>query len=413
MLSFFRTLTLAALLFRALAAPQSVRADLMDEIAKCPPDACLIQLQPGQKYIETRAWDLRNRKNVNIVGSGQAVQFIFPEKETPKVAIDATGAVGLRFEGWTFAIANASTKPDVGLLLARKPDNAGAGSHHFERWRVQGWFKTAAIVAIASEVNVWDHCWLSNSHPESIVYWTGRFNELGLTSQFGPIGEGSTNTCHDFFATGFGHYGMVFGSNDTSAAVVVAAGTHDFHVRGGTMSMRGRESQGNTGGRAAIHIGTPGGKPAINILLDAVEWETVGARNAILVAGRVDGLTVRNALLQSTEAILKIEPKGAIFDSTIESNRMIGRIAKYELARKDDAIASIEGKMIGCRLDLRARTLINLKRDSKDVSSGCDAAIFISPQAELEGNEIHVRKKTDIAGKNDLTPKNKIHAWEE
>lgn len=369
-------------------------------------DGCVIQLQPGVKYLETRPWNLRGRKNLSILGHGEIVYFNFTADSPPPLAIDATGAVGLHFEGWTMATANSSSKPDVGLLLARNPDNKGAGAHRFDRWRMQGWYRKAAVVALASETNVWVQCWISNSHPDAIVYWTGRENELGVTSPFGAFGVGSTNTCHDFLATGFGHYGMAFADSPKGVVIAIATGTHDLHIRGGTMSMRERQMPGVAGGNAAVRIGTPGKQPAINVLLDAVEWETIGAKHAILVTGRVDGLSVRDSLLQSVDEAIYVARGGVIFDSTFESNRILVRsgIAGGD-ASAYDTVAVVLGMARGCRFDFRAVTLVPLSRDA---SVRATRALVVGADAEFVDNEIHVRRKEDVVAPKNVLDENDV-----
>jgi hypothetical protein len=388
----------------ACADPSGLRAGLADRIAACPQDGCVIQLQPGEKYVETKPWNLRGRKHLSILGHGEIVYFDFPKDSPPTLAIDATGAVGLHFEGWKMATANSSGKPEVGLLLARNPDNKGAGEHRFDRWQIQGWYRKAAVVSIASETNVWLQCWISNSHPDAIVFWTGRENELDVKSPFGEFGVGSTNTCHDFLATGFGHYGMAFADSPAGVAVAIASGTHDLHIRGGTMSMRERKTPGVAGGNAAVRIGTPGKQPAINILLDAVEWETVGAKHAIRITGRVDGPSVRDSLFQSVDEAIYVERGGAMFDSTFESNRILVRsgIAGGD-ASTYDTVAVVLGTAVECRFNFRAATLAPLSRDT---SVRATRALVVGPDAVFRDNEIHVRKEEEVVASKTVLDKN-------
>ena len=98
----------AAFAFSAWGVTHGACADLADRIAACPQDGCVIQLQPGEKYVETKPWNLRGRKNLSILGRGEIVYFNFPKDSPPTLAIDATGAVGLHFEGWKMATANSS-----------------------------------------------------------------------------------------------------------------------------------------------------------------------------------------------------------------------------------------------------------------------------------------------------------------
>jgi len=398
----------AVVVLGAWGATQRASADLADRIAACPQEGCVIRLQPGEKYVETKPWNLRGRKNLSILGHGEVVYFKFPMEAPPSLAIDATGAVGMHFEGWKMATANSSGKPDVGLLLARNPDNAGAGGHRFDRWHIQGWYRKAAVVALASETNVWLQCWISNSHPDAIVFWTGRENELTLKSPFGEFGAGSTNTCHDFLATGFGHYGMAFDDSPAGVAIAIAAGTHDLHIRGGTMSMRERKTPGVAGGDAAIRIGTPGRQPAINILLDAVEWETVGAKHAIRITGRVDGLSVRDSLFQSADEAIYVERGGAMFDSTFEANRILVRsgIAGGD-ASAYDAVAVVLGTAVGCRFDFRAGTLVPLSRDTMVRAT---RALVVGPEAVFRDNEIHVRRMDDVVVPRNVLDENDLRA---
>lgn len=392
-----------------MAAGGSARADIRAQIAACPEAGCRIQLEAGKSYVETEPWNLRGKRNLSISGSGALVYFDFHPAKTPGVAIDASGASRLHFEGWGMALASKSGRPDVGLLLARNIENKSSGDHHFERWRIQGWYKKAAVVAIASEVNVWTHCFISNSEPDAVVYWTGRENDLDVRSQFGLFGTGSTNTCHDFFATGFGHYGMVYGENLAGRTIVLGDGTHDFHLRGGTMSMRGKEKQGAVGGRCALQLGSLGKRPVVNVLLDGVEWETVGARNAILVSRQVEGLTIRAALLEATEAVIRIERDGALHDSVLQMSRLIGGIGQYDVAAGDDAIVVVQGRVRGCRFDLQGRRLVPLARD---IAGRCRAALFVSPGASFKENVIHVWRKADVTDAPRIDSYNDIHVWE-
>ncbi len=389
----------------AIGVALRARADLADRIAACPMDGCVIQLDPAAKYIETKPWNLRGRKNLSIRGNGQVVYFNLPTTDTPPVVIDATGAAGLHFDGWKMATANAGGKPEVGLLLARDPSQGMSGTHRFDRWQIQGWYHTAAVVSMASEMNVWVQCFLSNSHPDSVTFWTGRDNELSVKSQFGEFGVGSTNTCHDFIATGFGHYGAAWDANARGVVIQVGAGTHDLHLRGGTMSMPYRTSPGNAGGWAAIQIGTPRGKPAINILLDAVEWETTGARHAVVVAGRVDGLSVRDSLFQSVDEAILVPKGGAINDSVFEANRILVRSGAAGDGPVADSVAAIFGRAVGCRFDFRALTLVPLTRDG-----GVHAkhAIIVDPDAEFRDNEVHVRHKDDVRMTKTIMDENEV-----
>jgi hypothetical protein len=167
------------------------------------------------------------------------------------------------------------------------------------------------------------------------------------------------------------------------------------------MSMRERQTAGRAGGNTAIRIGTPGGRPAVNILLDAVEWETVGAKHAILISGRVDGLSVRDSLLQSVDEAIYVERRGVLYDSTFESNRILVRIS----ASAPDppaalSVAAVLGTAIGCRFDFHAQTLVPLSRDA-----GVSAryALSVGPDAVFRDNEIHVRRKEDV-----VAPKNAL-----
>lgn len=321
------TLTATMVTTIALAALQPpTYADIAEQIAACPGVGCVIELEPGKTYVETRPWNLRGMKHLSILGNGATVYFNFAPDDPPTVAIDASGTFGLHFEGWGVALGSRSGRPEVGLLLARNINNDSSGEHHFARWRIRGWYTKAAIVSIASEMNVWLHSWLSNSHPGAAVYWTGRDNILGISSQFGRFGVGSTNTCHDFMATGFGQYGHVYGDNANGASIVIAGGTHDLHIRGGTMSMRYKGEPGTTGSLCAIKIGTPPGRGArsVNrILLDGVEWETVGARYSVLIVGKVSGLTIRDCLLQSTGDTLHVAAGATLSGLLITGGRQM------------------------------------------------------------------------------------------
>lgn len=393
-----------AFAFSAWSVTHGAFVDLAERIDACPMDGCVIRLQPGEKYLETRPWNLRGRKNFSILGHGEIVYFNFAGDSPPPVVIDATGAVGLHFEGWKMAMTSSSGKPDTGLLLARNPDNKSAGTHRFDRWQIQGWYRKAAVVVLASEVNVWVQCWLTNSHPDALVFWTGRDNELDVRSSFGPFGTGSTNTCHDFLATGFGQYGMVYGENKAGAALVIAGGTHNLQLRGGTMSLRGKTGTGTVGGRCALQLGSRGTRPVVRILLDAVEWETVGARNAVLVSGEVHGLTIRDSLLEATEAILHVEPGGQIRDAIIEGNWLIGGIGTGE-PFINEAVISVAGTVEGCRIDLSSGKLIPLARD---IPGRCSIAVYVSSEGAFRNNEVRIRRKEDIADFEQLQLHNRV-----
>jgi len=363
------------------------------KIAACGAKGCHIELEAGQDYLETRPWNLRGTSHVTISGYGNTVYFSFDAKAPPGVAIDASGATHLHFSGWRMALPSKGGRPEVGLLLARNTKNESSGSHHFERWRIQGWYTKAAVVAIASEVNVWMHCSLTNSQPDAIVYWTGRANELDVISPFGAFGAGSTNTCHDFIATGFGHYGMVGGANLHGRTIVLGDGTHDFHLRGGTMSMRGKKGMGSVGGQCGLQLGTKGKKPVINVLLDAVEWETVGAKHTVVVLGRTEGLTIRDSLLESIESALHVERRGVLYDSVVESSRLIAGIGSEPRSDKADAVMTVYGRVEASRFDLRGRRLIPLRRD---IAGRCERSLYVDDTAKFTGNEVQVRRKKDV-----------------
>lgn len=388
-----------------LLSSYSAAGDIRSQIDNCAESGCHIALEAGKSYFETRPWNLRDKKYFSITGHGATVYFSFSSKDTPDVAIDASGSSNLHFEGWKMALSSKSGKPAVGLLLARNIKNESSGNHHFERWSIQGWYRQAAVVSIASEVNVWMHCFISNSHPNATVYWTGRNNELNIKSPFGKFGSGSTNTCHDFIATGFGHYGMVYGDNKDGVTIVIGDGTHDFHVRGGTMSMRGKGAMGNLGGRSAVQLGTKGKRPVINILLDAVEWETVGAKNAVWVLHNVEGLTIRNSLLQSTEAVVYVDRSAALYDSTFEMNRMIGGIGTYPVTDNDNAVVSVHGYVEGCRFDIGDRRLIPLARD---IPGRCPKTLWVAADVTFKDNDVRVNRDEDVSDIHRLKDSNRI-----
>ncbi len=380
------------------------------KIAACGASGCHIELEAGKDYLETKPWNLRGKNHVTISGYGNTVYFGFDPEAPPGVAIDASGAMHLHFSGWRMALPSKGGRPSVGLLLARNTKNKSSGSHHFERWSIQGWYTKAAVAAIASEVNVWIHCFLTNSHPNSAVYWTGRSNELGIVSPFGAFGSGSTNTCHDFIATGFGHYGMVNGENSQGVTIVLGDGTHDFHLRGGTMSMRGNKGMGSVGGRCGLLLGSQGKRPVINVLLDAVEWETVGAKHTVVVSRRAEGLSIRDSLLEAIESVLHVEKNGVLFDSIVESSRLIAGIGNQARQCESDAVITVQGHVEASRFDLRGRRLIPLKRD---IAGRCARSLYVDDKAKFVENEVRLRLNNDaynyeqIKKSNDLQEKDR------
>ena len=131
----------------------SVLGDIRSQISACPELGCHIQLEPDKTYVESEPWNLRGKKHVSITGYGATVYFDFKPDKQPPLAIDASGSTNLHFEGWRMALTSKSGRPEVGLLLARNTKNQSSGGHHFERWRIQGWYRKAAIQEDAQAQN--------------------------------------------------------------------------------------------------------------------------------------------------------------------------------------------------------------------------------------------------------------------
>ncbi len=290
----------------------------------------------GTIYLEARAYEqrsmlnIRNRPNVRIVGAGLGTRIIFFPKSTWPLLIDMTGAVACGLEQLR-VLASKQHTPDYGLVLARNGGRASAGRHQFTGLRWEAAANRYNVASLGSESNTWTHTQLLNAAPGGGNLLIARDNP-GVKSLFGGV-YGGSNVQHLFLNC----FWKVSGRTGTEINIDIRAATSWLQILGGSMANKplriGRTwdySHADVGGCAGIKIGTLNDRrPCDHIVIDGLQAETWGARDAIWIVGRTRHLGVRHCWLPALEQPIRVDYPPE--DAAIEHNSESGGRAKYEV----------------------------------------------------------------------------------
>lgn len=196
-------------------------------------------------------------------------------------AFDCTGAQAVTFENWALA-TDASSYPDIGILLARGADGAtGAAGHKFKFFKIDysAKFTTAALYNYASEELDFISCQFVNRVAGSRVVILTASNINTKTSAFTTIYSGTSSMSTVNF---YGGRYIQLGGAATSDIFYLESAV-DIHWHGGFW--------GNASGRAYIVANTNVGAVS-HISIDSIRGEP-GATSAY-------GLLFTSAVLTSS-----------------------------------------------------------------------------------------------------------------
>lgn len=114
--------------------------------------------------------------------------------DTPDVAIDLTGSIGVRIDDLRL-IGDADKPPLVGMLLCRSERNGreqSAGNHRFTRVVIAGSFACSAVYNVASESNHWYSPRFDNASGSYSLY-LGKFFDREFPEGFRIRKEGNSS----------------------------------------------------------------------------------------------------------------------------------------------------------------------------------------------------------------------------
>jgi hypothetical protein len=336
--------------------------------------------------------NMRGRAGVRIIGEGYGTEIASILDDDAPLFVDFTGSHHCGIE--MARVWNKGAAPRVGMVLARRNDDASAGHHVFRGLRWEGAATLANVASLGSEINTWDDCEFLNNIPGGLNFLTGRTNRREVASPFGEVCGGS-NLVQRLTNCSMGMY-QPGGIN-----LAIEAGTGQFHFHGGNLSNKTerRDLPGDPL-QAAFVIGRGDPNyPCEQIHIDAVNGETYGCNNSLQVLGRVRGLRLTGTLLESREAAIVVNESGALADSLIEQNTLHAGMAHYEWSdRPGRALMRIDGEMTDTKVDLSSRWLGLLAEDQSPYDEGHrpEYALAIGDTAKLSDNTVLLRRRRHV-----------------
>ena len=153
----------------------------------------VVKLPPG-RYRTTRM--LQYPHILRMVGAGIRTSVIIGDHDGPAV---------LSMKGSAYSVLeHLGIEPrgtETGLLLGRRPGPpSNAGCNNFRHIEVRGRATKATVYSIASEVNVWDHCFFQQDPGGAgkHVFYLSRRNDLDVVPLLDQV-----NTVHTFISCSF------------------------------------------------------------------------------------------------------------------------------------------------------------------------------------------------------------------
>lgn len=296
-------LTLALLAISSSTSMVRAETELERQIAACGQLAACDVSVPFGTHVVTKAWNLRDKASLTIRAPvGTQIIWFFDVAPAPSVCMDTTGTRNIAFEGVTFALGNASKRPDVLWLHGRGADARSQAILRVNNAAFLGWYAKAAVVFVAVENEELHSVGFANGVPNTPSLFLSRENELGVVSQFGPVRANPvtmTATNHVYVNCSFGHEGHVGlvppANNDLGFGITLGSGVHDLCIQGGSTS-------GGARGGVLRVLGTGNRRVAVI----SPNWEAKGAKATIVVDGYVYGLSVLGGLLQAVGPALVV-----------------------------------------------------------------------------------------------------------
>jgi len=182
---------------------------LQDAINALPPTGGTVYLSPGI-YTLTKPLNLTNfrapSKTITLIGAGRYATEIRGKNFNGPI-IDMTASSYCTIKDLTIR----GEKVDVGILLAREFQGAGAtaGHHTFENVIITGEFSKAAVYSMGSEVNRFYNCIFTNRKKKGYCFYSTPRNPLNVKSCYmGGGGGGGCNTELRFYGCTWGAEGI-------------------------------------------------------------------------------------------------------------------------------------------------------------------------------------------------------------
>lgn len=254
--------------------------------------SCSITI-PAGTHVITKPWNLRDKKAVSIKATAGTQVIWHFESEAPTVCLDTSGTSNIVIDGVTFALGNASKKPDCLWVHSRGADNRSQEILSVSNSSFLGWYNKTAVLFVAVENEEFHSVDFNNAMPNTTSHYMSRENELGVISQFGPIRTGMTSTNHSYYNCSFGHDGQI--DNDKGFGLTLGTGVFDLLISGGSTT------GGNRGGVLSVS-----GQNNRRIAIIAPNWEAKNAKSTIVIDGYVYGLSVERGLLMAVNSAIQI-----------------------------------------------------------------------------------------------------------
>lgn len=140
---------------------------------------------------------IQNAWGLTIRGSGPQTVLEADFDAPNGAAVELVGSNYCQLEGLTIRPA-AGRSVGFGLLVARKPAAAppSAGNHFFSRVFIEGSYRHACAANIASECNLWQHCYFMQTGPGAALLITnGGLPEIGVPHGVSTMLEASWQDC--------------------------------------------------------------------------------------------------------------------------------------------------------------------------------------------------------------------------
>ncbi|MBV9122528.1 MAG: hypothetical protein JO112_04155 [Planctomycetes bacterium] len=292
-----------------------------------------------------------------------------------KPVIDATGASTITMSElaiWAVGLAPAE-KPNIGILLARRPDSTSSQEHRFTNVNLIGDFTLANVYNCTSEGDRFTGCRFSNDAPGSYnVMWTAENLAQVQSPYLGPIKSTESNV--DFRFTGCLFYSK---GGKGSSNIYVAGLANDLTVRDSCLIP---SPQGY-----AVLLGTNSqGVPVNNALFESIRVEGEEAAAIFHVQGRAQNVTIRNSSIYFGE--------GPVLDSAEKDSL-------YQLRMSENVLNSMRGP----RTVIQVGMLLNSVIDATDIHYQTRAGkkIFPGPPLAVQctrsnGNYFRVQKRSEV-----------------
>lgn len=266
-----------------------------------------VRIPKGHYYLK-QPLNCRNKLGLQLIGEGAMSVLVqqFPPELEKTPAIDLTGSSYCSLRDFRM-VSDVKTPGYAGILFARNSKGESSGWHNISNVVVEGYWRLACVMCIASEINDWRACHFWNKQPGGHDLILTDRPSFPVSSPFGPIGSSEDNNTVNLFSVC--HFG-VYGYSGVECNVI-AQNTSDLtFLQCSFSNSTGGNDPGKPTGQACIRIDRLK-ETSFNsdITIQNCHCETWGAKHFLYVTGATNSvMLLNNSILSAESAICATSP---------------------------------------------------------------------------------------------------------